>query len=49
MVADTGALASIEALIAANHGTAQGALSSLPIPARDALHELADLAIERRW
>ncbi len=49
VVADTGALASIEALIGANHDTARGALSTLPIPAREALHELADLAIERRW
>ncbi len=43
VVAATGALASVEALI-----TAQQALAAIPQPARDALDELATLAIERR-
>ncbi len=48
VVAESGALASIEALVTANHDAARGALAPLPEPARSALRELADLAIERR-
>jgi geranylgeranyl diphosphate synthase type I len=48
LVAATGALASIEALIAAHHAVALRAIVDLPAPARAALTELADLAICRR-
>ena len=48
VVADTGALASVGALIAAEHATASRALSGVPEPARCALEELAALSIERR-
>ncbi|MGK2948100.1 MAG: isopentenyl-diphosphate Delta-isomerase [Acidimicrobiales bacterium] len=48
-VADSGALASVEALLAAQHALALEALVGLPEPAASALRELAGLAIERRW
>lgn len=48
VVAVTGALASVEALIAAQHGVALAAIATLPEPARSSLTELADLAICRR-
>ena len=48
VVAATGALASVEALITAQHALARSALASVPEPARQALDELAALAIERR-
>ena len=48
IVGATGALASIEALIAARHAIALEAIGGLPTPARAALTELADLAICRR-
>ncbi|HEX4867875.1 MAG TPA: isopentenyl-diphosphate Delta-isomerase [Acidimicrobiales bacterium] len=48
VVAATGALASVEALIASRHATARAALVGLPSDARRALDELAALAIERR-
>ncbi len=48
IVGATGALASIEALIAARHAVALEAIDGLPTPARAALTELADLAICRR-
>lgn len=48
VVAATGALASVEALIAAQQVLARSALAGVPQPARDALDELATLAIERR-
>lgn len=48
VVAATGALASVEALIAARHAVARSALAALPAEARHALDELAALAIERR-
>ena len=47
IVADSGALASVEALLRAEHATALEAIEGLPEPARAALTELADLAIER--
>jgi geranylgeranyl diphosphate synthase type I len=47
VVAATGALASIEALIEARHALAVAALAAVPDPARAALTELADLAICR--
>jgi len=47
VVAATGALASVEALITASHATARAALGQVPEPARGALDELAALAIER--
>ena len=47
MVAATGALASVEALIAAHHAVAVAAIAAVPDPARTALTELADLAICR--
>jgi geranylgeranyl diphosphate synthase type I len=47
VVADTGALASVEALLRAEHATAVAAIQDIPEPARAALTELADLAIER--
>ena len=46
-VAASGALASVEALIAALHATALRAIEGLPAAARDALTELADLSIRR--
>jgi acyl-coenzyme A synthetase/AMP-(fatty) acid ligase len=46
-VAATGALASVEALIAAHHTVALAAIVGLPDPARRALTELAALAIRR--
>lgn len=46
-VAATGALASVEALIAARHAVAVAAVADVPEPARGALVELADLAIRR--
>ena len=49
VVADSGALASVEALLHAEHAVAQEALEHIEDPARGALHALADLAIERRW
>lgn len=48
VVAATGALASVESLIAAEHATASRALATVPGPARDALEELAALSVERR-
>jgi len=48
VVAATGALASVEALIAAQHAVALAAIRTLPQPARTSLTELADLAICRR-
>jgi geranylgeranyl diphosphate synthase type I len=48
-VADSGALASVEALLSAQHALALEALAGLPAPAAAALRELAGLAIERRW
>lgn len=48
-VADSGALASVEALLSAQHALALEALAGLPEPAASALRELAGLAIERRW
>jgi geranylgeranyl diphosphate synthase type I len=48
VVAATGALASVEALIAAQHAVAVAAVADLPEPARISLTELADLAICRR-
>lgn len=48
VVAATGALASVEALITAQQALARTALASIPQPARRALDELATLAIERR-
>lgn len=47
VVAATGALASVEALIAAHHAVAVAAVAAVPEPARTALTELADLAIRR--
>lgn len=49
VVADSGALASVEALLSAQHALALEALDGLPEPAASALRELAGLAIERRW
>jgi isopentenyl-diphosphate delta-isomerase type 1 len=46
-VAATGALASVEALICAQHAVAVAAIAGVPEPARAALTELADLAICR--
>lgn len=48
VVAATGALASVEALITAQQAVARAALASIPQPARRALDELAALALERR-
>ena len=48
VVAATGALASVEALITAQQAVARTALAAIPQPARRALDELAALAIERR-
>jgi geranylgeranyl diphosphate synthase type I len=48
VVAASGALASVEALIAAQHTIAIAAIADLPDPARASLTELADLAICRR-
>lgn len=47
VVAATGALASVEALLVAQHAAALEALEPLVDPARSALAELADLAIRR--
>lgn len=47
VVAATGALASVEALISAHRTMAIAALAGVPEPARSALTELADLAIRR--
>jgi isopentenyl-diphosphate delta-isomerase type 1 len=49
VVAATGALASVEALLVAQHALALEAVAEVPEPARSALHELAGLAIQRRW
>jgi geranylgeranyl diphosphate synthase type I len=48
VVVRTGALASIELLLAAQHAVAVQALTGIPEPARGALRELADEAIRRR-
>jgi isopentenyl-diphosphate delta-isomerase type 1 len=48
VVAATGALASVESLIGAEHATASRAIVGVPEPARGALEELAALSIERR-
>ena len=48
IVAGSGALASVEALLRSEHATALEAIEAVPDPARRALEELADLAIERR-
>jgi len=48
IVAETGALASVEALLRAEHATALEAIAAVPEPARAALTEMADLAIQRR-
>ncbi len=48
IVASTGALASVEILLRAEYGTAVEAVDDLPGPARAALIEMADLAIQRR-
>jgi geranylgeranyl diphosphate synthase type I len=48
IVAGSGALASIEALLDAQHALALRAIADLYAPARAALEQLADLAI-RRW
>jgi isopentenyl-diphosphate delta-isomerase type 1 len=47
VVADSGALASVEALVSAEHALAVAVLDGVPHPARVALEELAGLAIER--
>ena len=47
IVADTGALASVESLLRAEHASALEAIADLPQPAHAALTELADLAIQR--
>jgi geranylgeranyl diphosphate synthase type I len=49
VVAATGALASVEALLVAQHALALEAITAVADPARRALHELASLAIQRRW
>ncbi len=48
IVASTGALASVEMLLRAEYGAAVEAVADLPNPARAALIEMADLAIQRR-
>ena len=48
LVAATGALASVEALIDAHLTVALGAITNLPDGAREALVELAELAVHRR-
>ncbi|MET0727508.1 MAG: isopentenyl-diphosphate Delta-isomerase [Acidimicrobiales bacterium] len=48
VVAGCGALASVEALLAAQQELAADALPSIPEPARGALEDLADLAVRRR-
>lgn len=48
VVAATGALASVEALLAAEHAKALDAADGVPEPARSALRALAALAIRRR-
>lgn len=48
VVAGSGALASVEALIANLHGSAVQALAAVGSPAREALEELAALSVERR-
>lgn len=48
VVADSGALASVETLVAAEHALAVDVLGAVPEPARGALEELAGLAVERR-
>jgi len=47
IVADTGALASVESLLRAEHATALETIADLPQPAHGALVELADLAVQR--
>lgn len=47
VVVGTGALASVEGLLVAQHAGALDAIADLPEPARGALVELADLAIRR--
>lgn len=47
VVADSGALASVETMIRSDHARAEAALADLDGPARDALSELASSAIER--
>lgn len=49
VVADTGALASVEALLTAQHALALEAIAAIGDPAGAALHELAGLAIQRGW
>lgn len=48
VVADTGALASVEALLVAKHLEAVHTLAVVPEPARAALTQLADVAVWRR-
>jgi geranylgeranyl diphosphate synthase type I len=48
LIAASGSLASVEALVRAEHGIALDALIGVPEPARSALHALASAAIERR-
>jgi isopentenyl-diphosphate delta-isomerase type 1 len=48
IVATSGALASVEMLVHANHRRALDALTEVPEPARSALEALASLAIDRR-
>ena len=47
VVVATGALASVEARVAADHARAVEAIDELPEPARSALADLAQLAIRR--
>jgi isopentenyl-diphosphate delta-isomerase type 1 len=49
IVAESGALASVEARIRADHARAEEALAAIEGPANDALSELARSAIERTW
>ena len=48
IVADSGALASIETLLRAHHAAASAALVAVPEPAREALEALASIAIQRQ-
>jgi geranylgeranyl diphosphate synthase type I len=49
IVAESGALASVEAMIRADHARAEAALAAIDDPARSALSQLARSAIERTW
>ena len=48
IVADSGALASIETLLRAHHAAASAALVAVPEPACEALEALASIAIQRQ-